>query len=116
MEKGPNETKGPSAVRITSTVTDNKNETRFRSVLLYEPLPINDSGNNHRGYVHLQGAFKPKRKAVVATAATTADNDDDSKTSYWKNKPPAGVSPCPYTSTFLVEILRLAAESISSLL
>ena len=85
MEKGPNETKGPSAVGETSTVTDKKNETRFRSVLPHEPLPIDnsDSGNNRRGYVHLQGAFEPKRKAAAAAAAV--DNDDDSKASYWKS-------------------------------
>ena len=45
---------------------------KFRSVLPHEPLPIGELGSDS-GYVHLQGAFEPKRKA------------EKKAPSYWKS-------------------------------
>ncbi|VEU43201.1 unnamed protein product [Pseudo-nitzschia multistriata] len=50
----------------------------FRSVLPHEPLPAGSSCDDQRGYVHLQGAFEPKRKA--------SPNTQQSEPSpYWKS-------------------------------
>ena len=50
------------------------NEPKFRSVLPHEPLPIDES---NRGFVHLQGAFEPKRK--------TSPDSDTPPPPYWKS-------------------------------
>jgi len=63
-----NKTKGPSEEGETGK--------KFRSVLPHEPLPIGECDSNS-GFVHLQGAFEPKRKVD--------ENAKGKLPSYWKS-------------------------------
>jgi hypothetical protein len=64
------------------------NEKRFRSVLPHEPLPID---GDSKGYVHLQGAFEPKRNKLTndsdkkSSTTTTSSSSSSSLLSYWKS-------------------------------
>ncbi len=55
---------------------EGETEIKFRSVLPHEPLPIGECESNS-GFVHLQGAFEPKRKVD--------QNAKDKLPSYWKS-------------------------------
>jgi alkylated DNA repair dioxygenase AlkB/SAM-dependent methyltransferase len=74
---------------MTMLTDDNGiNEKRFRSVLPHEPLPID---GDSKGYVHLQGAFEPKRNKLTndsdkkSSTTTTSSSSSSSLLSYWKS-------------------------------
>ena len=62
---------------LTVTITMMPGSTQFATVLPHEPLP-----SHPRGYVHLQGAFVPKRKEgnqkgkSSSSPAAVVDDDD----------------------------------------
>jgi len=70
---------------VTMTSDNGTNERRFRSVLPHEPLPIgrNDSANN--GYIHLQGAFEPKRNKPTNNDSNKTSTTTTTTASYWKS-------------------------------
>eukprot|EP00537_Pseudo-nitzschia_pungens_P005689 CAMPEP_0172375034 /NCGR_PEP_ID=MMETSP1060-20121228/59026_1 /TAXON_ID=37318 /ORGANISM="Pseudo-nitzschia pungens, Strain cf. cingulata" /LENGTH=963 /DNA_ID=CAMNT_0013101961 /DNA_START=93 /DNA_END=2984 /DNA_ORIENTATION=- len=58
------------------------NERKFRSVLPHEPLPNDSDGVDNKGFVHLQGAFEPKRKP---SPQSTESGSTREPSPYWKS-------------------------------
>ena len=84
MEEG-NDDRSPLAKAAATTENDNGNGSdpkKFRSVLPHEPLPID--GDNCKGYVHLQGAFEPKKKSLTKDSNSPSESKSQTD-SYWKS-------------------------------
>ena len=58
----------------TDVVLEATEQIKFRSVLPHEPLPVESCG-----YLHLQGAFEPRKNVKSGDANQGHDNSEDSK-------------------------------------